>query len=647
MKTLQIRNCSIAFGDRVLFNDLSFSLDSHSRAALAGANGSGKTTLLKIVSGLMSADDITISKTKDSIISYLPQSDIVLPNKSVYDAVEEGYSRFSESKKRKEEIENILAKITENDNYEPLLLESEEIEDYLLSNGYYERQQTIEMILQGLGFKLKDIKRPCSEFSGGWQMRIALAKILAENPDFMLLDEPTNYLDIEAVVWLKNYLKSFNGGIFLVSHDQGFLDDTVNNVYELFQAKLTRYVGNYTKYLQIREEEIKQLEKAYIKQQEEIEKTEDFIERFRYKATKAKQVQSRVKALEKIEVIEIPGHLKKLSFSFPTPPHSGNDIVIVNDFGKAYGSNVIYKDFSFLVRKKERLAITGRNGTGKSTLLRILAGVDTDFTGEVRMGAGVKRGYFAQDNDKELDPTNTVLQEVEGVADTKDLPKVRNLLGSFLFSDDDVFKKTSVLSGGEKSRLALLKILFHPANLLLLDEPTNHLDINSKQMLEEAIKAYDGTLIFVSHDTSFIKNLATRILYLSEDGPEFFEGDYDYFEYKLEQKEAKYLNYDANKKNRTSNSPVAKIAPLSREEEKAKKSRIRSLEKECETLLEKHAALLKEIERLDKEMALVENYSNASKITKLVKEKMDAEEMAENAEMLWLEKNEALEKAKE
>lgn len=640
MFTMQIQNACLSFADRKILNDVSFTIDQKTRAALAGANGCGKSTLLKVITGIIPADGINISKTKGITVSYLPQADILLPQKSVYEVAEEGYDKYKALVNEYEEIAKELDGIGQQDKYSHILSRMNEINEILDDVGYYHRRSRIEQILQGLGFKMSDLSSPSSTFSGGWQMRIALARILVEDPDILLLDEPTNYLDIEAMVWLKNYLKAFDGGVILVSHDQGFLDDTVDCVYELFKGNLTRYSGNYTSYLKQREAEIQMLEKAYEQQAAEIEKTQEFIERFRYKATKAKQVQSRIKSLEKTELIEIPDHLKKLSFSFPEAPHSGNDVLVIEKLFKAYGSNVIFEDLSFVVRKKERLAITGRNGEGKSTLLRILAGVDDDFKGVVRDGAGVKKGYFAQDNEKILNDNNTVLEEVESIADTKDIPRLRSLLGAFLFNGDDVFKKVSVLSGGEKSRLSLLKILLHPCNLLLLDEPTNHLDINAKEMLLEAIKAYDGTVIFVSHDTHFIKNLATKILYLSDDKPEFFEGDYDYFAYKLEEKENKFLQSEKKK------SDVIENKSQSHQEQKAKRNMIQKLEKECDDLLLSCDKLKNEIKALEERMADPAIYSNAAKISELVKQKEEKEKALESLEESWFEASERLENSK-
>ena len=632
MRTLQVQDVSLAFGDREILRNIGFTMSEKTRAALAGANGSGKSTLLKVISGRMTADSSSIAMTRGCRISYLPQSDIVLPDITVYEAAEEGFARF----------DGILQEIQElGDQASAGSMQAAErlaeCHDMLLESGYYDRRSRIETILLGLGFRMADLQRKTGTFSGGYQMRIALARILIENPDFLFLDEPTNYLDIEALVWLEEYLRSFDGGLMVVSHDQGFLDDLVSEVYELFNGRLTRYQGNYTAYTIRREEEIRELEKQARKQQEEIERTEVFIERFRYKATKSKQVQSRIKALDRMELVEIPAHLRKLSFTFPPSPHSGNDVLKVEHLRKAYGDNVIYDGFSFLVKKGERLAITGRNGAGKSTLLRMIAGTDSDYSGTIQDGAGVKKAYFAQDTENTLTPANTVLEEVESVADTKDIPGIRNLLGAFLFSDDDVFKKVSVLSGGEKSRLALLKILLHPSNLLLLDEPTNHLDINAKEMLLEAIGRYGGTVIFVSHDRHFIKSLATRILYLTEEGPEFFDGDYDYFEYKIAEKEARFQVRKPEKASAQS------AVPSSHQENKARRNRIRSLERQSEELLARIEEASREIGRLEEEIDKPENYSDAARINALLDEKGAREAEKDSLEEKWLQVSEELE----
>ena len=635
MVTLQVRNLCLSFGDRDILKNVSFTLDGRSRAALTGANGCGKTTLLKVVTGQIPSDDVSITKTRGIFISYLPQSDIVLPDKCVYDIAEEGYERF---RRLYEEAQALRGDMDET-NYESRLERIGQIEDRLEEVAYDRRRGRIEQILQGLGFRRDDFTRPAGEFSGGYQMRIALARILVEDPDILLLDEPTNYLDIEAIVWLKGYLKSFDGGLMLVSHDVDFLDDTVDTVYELFKGRLTRYSGNYTSYMRQREAEIAETMKRYEAQQQEMEKTERFIERFRYKATKSRQVQSRITALEKMELVEIPDHLKRMSFSFPPAPHSGNDVMIAEHLGKAYGDHVIFRDLSFVVRKGERLAIAGRNGTGKSTLLRIMAHQDASYTGLIRDGAGVRIGYYAQESEKTLEECNSVLEEVESVADTRDIPRLRNLLGSFLFQGDDVMKKVKVLSGGEKSRLALLKILLHPANLLLLDEPTNHLDINSKDMLLEAIKAYDGTVVFVSHDTHFIKNLATRILYLSDDEePQFFEGDYDYFSYKLEEKEKAFLLKREDDKRQCGDTPSpVKANAQDHRQQKERRNRIQKLERESDSLMEEIARAQARLEALDASMADEAVYTDAERMRQVVREKDEVAGRIDQMNERWFE----------
>ncbi|MEA5031855.1 MAG: ABC-F family ATP-binding cassette domain-containing protein [Sphaerochaeta sp.] len=637
MGTLQVQNINLAFGDRDLLKDVSFTLSDNARAALTGGNGSGKSTLLRIISGQVGSDHGTTAMGRNMRVSYLPQSDIVHEANTVYVEVEKGYHRFKTYLERQREIEAKLSTCTEDRDSIPYLEELHDLQEFLLHSSYYRRQAVIEQILKGLGFTREDTLRQCDEFSGGWQMRIALAKVLVEDPDVMLLDEPTNYLDIEARIWLRNYLRQYRGAVMIVSHDQDFLDDTVNEVYELFNGKLTRYSGNYSSYQIQREQELAQMEKAFKNQRKELEKTEQFIERFRYKASKARQVQSREKQLEKVDIIQIPQHLRKLSFSFPLPPHCGNDIVTVDDLSKSYGSLQIFKDLSLMVNRGDRLAVTGRNGAGKSTLLRMLAQIDSEYSGTISLGSGVQVGYFAQDTEHTLNYGNTILEEVETISDTSDIPRLRSLLGSFLFSDDDVDKKVSVLSGGERSRLALLKILLHPANLLILDEPTNHLDINAKQMLLQALRQYKGTVVFVSHDTHFIKNIANRILYLSEDAPEFFEGDYDYFSWKLEQKEAiEQLSSDDRTAGETVKSQAKETASLSWKETNRMKNRLRNMHVEAEELLGAIADKERDKNKILEDMSLEKNYSDSESITKLLRQKETLEVEHGHMEEQWL-----------
>ncbi|NCB01072.1 MAG: ABC-F family ATP-binding cassette domain-containing protein [Spirochaetia bacterium] len=647
MKTLQVQNISLAFGDRDLLKNVSFTLSEKGRAALAGANGSGKSTLLKIITNLAQCDSGEITKTKGMRISYLPQSDIVHSGTTLYEEVEKAFDRFVTIKEDISELEKRLAQFSqESSEVEQLLYNLHLKQESLVHSDYYRRDAVIERIVKGLGFRKEDLYKKCETFSGGWQMRIALSKVLAEDPDVMLLDEPTNYLDIESRIWLRNYIHQFDGAIMMVSHDQDFLDETINEVYELFQSQLIRYKGNYSQYVKTREEELEQLVSSHARQLREIEKTEKFIERFRYKASKAKQVQSREKQLDKVDIIEIPGHLKMLNFTFPPPPHCGNDVLSVSQLYKSYGSLHLFKDFSLHVNKRDRLAITGHNGAGKTTLLRILSGVDNDFTGNINLGSDVKVGYFAQDTEKTLNPEFTVYQEVLGIASTIDIPKLRSLLGSFLFRDDDIDKKISVLSGGEKSRLALLKILLHPVNLLILDEPTNHLDINAKHMLIRALKEYTGTLICVSHDTHFIKEIATSILYLSDDAPELFVGDYEYFSYKLEQKEALSALEDEAVVNNKKVS-VIKDSQVDRKEYNKSKNRLQSLLQEEKNLLVQIHNSEAQMKGILHDMSKQENYSDSKKITSLINKKEELEKIHSSIEEMWFSVVEEIEQLHE
>lgn len=637
MGTLQVQDISLAFGDRDILSDINFTLYEKSRVALVGGNGCGKSTLLKIICNIIPSDSMKISQTKGLRVSYLPQSDIVFEEATLYDEVEKGYFRFNEMLMRKKKLEDILSNINENDKFDSELIELHKIQEELLLSGYFDRKIKIEQILKGLGFKHEDLERHCSEFSGGWQMRVALAKILIENPDIMFLDEPTNYLDIEARIWLRNYLKVYSGGLMLVSHDQDFLDQTINEVYELFKGCLTKYSGNYSQYIKQREFEIEQREKEWKSQAEQIAKTELFIEKFRYKATKSKQVQSRIKQLEKIELIEVPSHLKKMHFHFPKAPHSGNDVMKIQNLTKSYGDHQIFNKLNFQINKGDRLAVTGANGEGKSTLLRILSHQDNEFSGQIIDGAGLKIGYFAQDTEKTLNPSNDLMSEISQVTQTSDLPNIRSYLGAFLFQGDDVFKSISILSGGERSRIALLKILMNPVNLLILDEPTNHLDINSKDMLIEALKGYDGTMVFVSHDSYFIEHLATRILYLSEEKPEFFEGGYSYFKTRLEEKE----KIENTNKETVENVEISTGA-LSYKAQREKNNRLKKLQRENEKLLTDNEKLSEKISKLELDMSKSEIYSDAIKITKVIKDKEELESKLQENEEYWLEREEEI-----
>lgn len=540
MPFVQLSNISLAFGDRDILQNITLVLTQGTKAALTGANGSGKSTLMKIIAGVMQADSGAISMEKNTRVAYLPQSGIVHTGRTLTEEADTAFSRGAQLVEQLEEVGKLMSEESDAAKAERLAHDYHALQTELEQSGWYFRQRLADETLRGLGFSTEDFTRLTDEFSGGWQMRIALVKILLSGADIIILDEPTNYLDIEARSWLELWLKKFTGGFLLVSHDRSFLDATVNETYELFNGTLKRYAGTYTNYEKTREVELASLIKAYAQQQLEIAKTEDFIRKFRYKATKAAAVQDRVKRLEKLERIELPEHLKKIHFSFPPAPHSGNVALQAEGITKAYGERIVLKDAELTVTKQERIALAGRNGAGKTTFLRILAGEDSSYTGSVKYGAGIITGYFSQDEAERINGSETIIQLMEREAPTHLIPKLYDMLAAFLFRGDDIHKQLSVLSGGEKSRLALLRLLLKPLNLLILDEPTNHLDLHSKDVLLDALQRFEGTVIFVSHDKFFIQGLATRILELTAgDSPAAgtrirnFPGTYDYYLYRI------------------------------------------------------------------------------------------------------------------
>ncbi len=592
MGFLQLRNASLAFGDRDILDEVSFALHPGQKVALAGANGSGKTTLLKILAGEQEPDGGARTIPEGTRLAYLPQSGIILGTGTVFQEAErafDGWRRFeTEMHALVEGVESLPEAQAEK-----ALHRHHEMQEQLLASGYYRRNETIEQTLRGLGFSSAELDRPASTFSGGWQMRVALGRVLLENPDLLLLDEPTNYLDLEAKDWLEGFLKGSPCGFLLVSHDRGFLDSVVGEVVEIFRGKLTSYKGNYSTYEERRRQEIAQLEEAARLQAAEIEKQEAFIDRFRYKASKAAGVQSRVKALDKIERIELPESLTKVHFTFPPAPHSGKIALELNGVGKRYGDHQVLRNLEFTFTRGEKIAVAGRNGAGKSTLMRILAGQDHQFEGTLKWGTDIATAYFSQDHEKDLDQTKTVLEEVEADAPTSMIPRLRDLLGAFLFRGDDVFKKTAVLSGGEKNRLTLVKLLLRPANLLLLDEPTNHLDLASKDVLLEALQQFQGTVFVVSHDKYFLSHLAQKVLELRPEGHRLHLGGWDDYQEKLARDTVPAVAVRADA------GPAETSSQASREETKKRQALIRKLEREEE-------ALLAELETLEKEQRVLE-----------------------------------------
>jgi ATP-binding cassette subfamily F protein 3 len=525
---LALKNAGKRFGPRVLFLGSDWLIRNDEKTALVGANGTGKSTLMKILTGLETLDYGTLDQTRGISIGYLPQEGLQLTGRTVFD---ECLTVFDELHEMEREIERLAGQMAELDHESPEYQAAAErysmLQDRFHALDGYALDAQVGSVLTGLGFGKQDWTRQTDEFSGGWQMRIALAKLLLAKPNLLLLDEPTNHLDLETRNWLEGYLKSYPFGYILISHDRYFLDVTIDRTVEIWNKRLTIYQGNYTKYLEQKDERRAQLVAAWRNQKERIEHLEAFINRFRYQATKAKQVQSRIKELEKIERIEIPEAEPVIHFRFPQPPPSGRTVVAAENLRKDYGTKCVFADARFTIERGDRVALVGVNGTGKSTLIKLLTGDEAPTAGSVKLGHKVVAEYFAQDQYKVLDPEARMLGDISRSALRIPETALRSLLGCFLFSGDDVFKPLGVLSGGERNRYALARILVSPSNFLLLDEPTNHLDMRAKDVLLEALSGYSGTVVFVSHDRYFIDRLATRVLEIESGAITAYEGNYE------------------------------------------------------------------------------------------------------------------------
>ena len=533
---LSLKNAGKRFGPRVLFLEADWLIRNDEKTALVGANGTGKSTLMKILTGLETLDYGTLDQTRGISIGYLPQEGLQLTGRTVFD---ECLTVFDELHEMQREVERLAGQMAELEHESPEYQAAAErysvLQDRFNALDGYALDAQVGSVLTGLGFGKQDWTRQTDEFSGGWQMRIALAKLLLAKPNLLLLDEPTNHLDLETRNWLEDYLKSYPFGYILISHDRYFLDVTIDRTVEIWNKRLTIYQGNYTKYLKQKTERREQLRAAWRNQKERIEHLEAFINRFRYQATKAKQVQSRIKELEKIERIEVPEEEPVIHFKFPQPPPSGRTVAEAENLRKDYGTKCVFAGARFNLSRGDRVALVGVNGAGKSTLIKLLTGDEMPTAGSVKLGHNVVAEYFAQDQYKVLDPEARMLDDISRSAVRIPEAALRSLLGCFLFSGDDVFKPLGVLSGGERNRYALARILVSPSNFLLLDEPTNHLDMRAKDVLLEAISSYSGTVVFVSHDRYFIDRLATRVLEIENGAITAYEGNYEDY---LRRKEA-------------------------------------------------------------------------------------------------------------
>jgi ATP-binding cassette subfamily F protein 3 len=531
------------FGKKVLFNKINCVINAHDRIALVGSNGSGKTTLLRMLMGELESDGGTIDKAGYVSVGYLPQDGISVSGKTLFAEAESAFGDILELQKNLDKAEEEMLEMdTSADEYYDLIDLMGEWEQQLEDHEPAKMKSRIERILLGMGFSESDFERDTGEFSGGWQMRIALAKLLLQNPSLIILDEPTNHLDIVSQHWVEQYLKHYQGALIVISHDRAFLDEVTNRTLELKLGNLTTFKGNYSYYVGESDKRLETLRKAYANQQKEIKEVKDWINRFRSNVKKASMVQSRIKALEKIELISIPRDEKKMFFRFPKSPPASAKVITISDLHKAYGDNVIFDGLDLRIDKGDRIAVVGVNGAGKSTLARIMAGTEPYQSGEVEKGINTVLGYFAQSQADELDPNNSVLEEVEKAAIGNDDANPRGALGALLFSGDEALKKTSVLSGGEKNRVALAKMLMHPANCMVLDEPTNHLDIKSKEVLQEAINLYEGTVILVSHDRAFLDGVVNKVLEVSPGSTRMLTCNVSEYIKRLEQETAEKLD---------------------------------------------------------------------------------------------------------
>ena len=599
---IQLDNLSKGFGGRELFSDLSWHVAPGERVGLVGPNGAGKSTLVKIIAGTESSDTGRIITPSDYRIGYLPQEVGHFGDETVLEEVIAGRAELLELERRMKQLQQEMADAPERATELSARYGAVQ-ERYELLGGYTLRPRA-QAILSGMGFTSEATARSLNTFSGGWQMRALLSRLLLQAPDLLLMDEPTNHLDLPSVEWLEDFLKNYRGAVIIISHDRYFLNRMVTQVAELSRGQLTLYTGNYDHYTVQREENRERLLKAAEQQRKEIAQLERFVERFKAKATKAKQAQSRLKQLEKIERIEVQSEANTIHFNFPQPPRSGKMVIELADIHKAYGDNVIYDGFDFSIERGERVALVGPNGAGKSTLLKILADATPIQGGEVTLGHNVTVQHFAQHQVEALDLKATVLEEMVRAATDESLTELRSILGAFLFSGDDVNKRVSVLSGGEKSRLAMARLLLKPANLLLLDEPTNHLDIDSRDVLEGAMRRFEGTICFISHDRHFINALATRILHIDPGVQTEYLGDYEYYQWKRKEEiEAAQAEADAAE----SASSASGGGSLSRKELKRRRAELRKLKSaEIGDRNDRVAAMEARVEACETEKAEIE-----------------------------------------
>lgn len=635
---ISIEQLRVEFGGSPLFDDIGFLINPKDRIALVGKNGAGKTTLLKLISGKMSPTKGRIVIPKDLTVGYLPQHMIHNEGTTVMQETEKAFEHIKELKQDIDRMGTELATRTDYDSedYHRIIEKLSHTQEYLqiVDGGSY--QAEIEKTLVGLGFDRADFNRQCAEFSGGWRMRIELAKIILQRPDLLLLDEPTNHLDIESIQWLESFLIGSGSAVVLVSHDRAFIDAVTTRTIEISLGKIYDYQVNYSKYVELRKERHEQQVRAYENQQKMIRDTEEFIERFRYKASKSVQVQSRVKQLEKLERLEVDQEdNSRLSLKFPPAPHSGIIPVEIEHLSKAYGDHLVLDNIGLIINRGEKVAFVGKNGEGKSTLVKCIMD-EISFSGKLKLGHQVKIGYFAQNQASLLDENLTVFQTIDNVAVGDIRTKIRDILGAFMFGGEASDKKVKVLSGGERSRLAMIRLLLEPVNLLILDEPTNHLDMRSKDVLKEAIKAFNGTAIVVSHDREFLDGLVTKVYeFGNKKVREHLGGIYDFLQYKkMQNLQELEVNTLQQKKDSVQEEKTSSENKLNYEARKELSRKIRKAEKEVADAEMQIAALEADIKQMESQLQQPEKASDGEFVMLFQKKQRELEQKLYEWEIL-------------